>query len=119
MARGSVVGIRRVETHHGPANKRRRCRRQRRGGLTVARGFESKSVEAQQEAAQDRRPMGPPVDPEDAARRAERATLALARTRAEADLVGASAPAHRTMLQRAIADLDRRIAAIDAHSQGI
>jgi hypothetical protein len=79
----------------------------------MARGFESKSVESQQESARDRRRIGPPVDRADAARRAERATLALARTRAEADLRGASAPAHRTMLEQAIADLDRRIAAID------
>jgi hypothetical protein len=79
----------------------------------MARGFESKSVEAQQEEAQRRRPTGPPVDREHAARRAERATLALARKRAEADLTGASAPAHRAMLEQAIADLDRRIAAIE------
>ncbi len=79
----------------------------------MARGFESKSVEAQQEAAQERRRMGPPVEREDAVRRAERATLALARIRAEADLKGASAPAHRAMLEQAIADLDRRIAAVE------
>ena len=78
--------------------------------MIVARGFESKAVEAQQEAAQERRPMGPPVDRNDAARRAERATLTLARTRAAADLKGASATAHRSMLEQAIADLDRRIA---------
>jgi hypothetical protein len=79
----------------------------------MARGFESKSVEAQQEEAQRRRPVGRPVDRESAARRAERATLALARTRAEADLKGASAPAHRAMLEHAIADLTRRIAEIE------
>jgi hypothetical protein len=78
----------------------------------MARGFESKAVEAQQDAARDRLPVGPPIDRSDAARRAERATLALARTRAEADLQRASAPAHRAMLEQAIADLDRRIAAI-------
>jgi hypothetical protein len=79
----------------------------------MARGFESKSVEAQQEEAQRRHPLGQPVDRESTARRAERATLALARTRAVADLKGASAPAHRAMLEQAIADLDRRIAAIE------
>ena len=79
----------------------------------MARGFESKSVEAQQDAARDRRRLGPPVDQQEAVRRAERATLVLARTRAAADLIGASAPAHRAMLERALADLDRRIAAID------
>jgi len=83
----------------------------------MARGFESKSVEAQQEEAHRRRPAGPPVDRKNAARQAERSTLTLARRRAEADLKGASAPAHRTMLERAIADLDRRIAAIDDASE--
>jgi len=78
----------------------------------MARGFESKQVEAQQEAAQQKRPIGPPVDRADAARHAERATLTLARTRAQADLRSASAPAHRAMLERAIEELDRRIAAM-------
>jgi hypothetical protein len=79
----------------------------------MARGFESKSIEAQQEAARERPRMGPPVERENAVRRAERATLALARIRAGADLKGAAAPAHLAMLEQAIADLDRRIAAID------
>jgi hypothetical protein len=82
------------------------------GGVNVARGFESKAVESQQEEAQNRRRPGPPVDRETAARRAERATLMLARTRAAADLRGASAPAHRRMLEQAIADLDQRIASL-------
>jgi len=53
------------------------------------------------------------VTAEESARKAERATLALARTRALADLQHACAPAHRAMLEQAIADLDRRIAALD------
>lgn len=78
----------------------------------MARGWESKSVEAQQEAAAERVRKGPAVDPQDAARRAERATLMLARTRALADLQLACAKAHRAMLEQAIADLDRRLAAL-------
>ena len=74
----------------------------------MARGWESKSVEAQQEEAA-RRSAPPRVDPEDARRRTERATLMLARTRALADLQRACVPAHRAMLERAIADLDRRV----------
>jgi hypothetical protein len=76
----------------------------------MARGWESKSVEAQQEAAGHRVAAGPPRSPEEAARLAEIGTLTLAKTRAEADLLAAAAPAHRSMLERAIADLDRRIA---------
>lgn len=75
----------------------------------MARGFESKQVEAQQEAAATRRPAGPPVDRAHAQRAAERATLMLARTRALADLQRACAPAHRAMLEQAIADLDQRL----------
>jgi hypothetical protein len=37
----------------------------------------------------------------------------LARTRALADLQTACVPAHRAMLEQAIADLDARLAAID------
>jgi hypothetical protein len=77
----------------------------------MARGWESKAVESQQEEAATRqRSGGPPVSPADAQRRAERATLMLARTKALTDLQHACAPAHRAMLEQAIADLDRRLA---------
>ena len=81
----------------------------------MARGWESKSVEAQQEAAAEQGAAAPKISAEDSARLAERATLSLARTRALADLQTACAAAHRSMLQQAIADLDRRIAAIDGN----
>ncbi len=76
----------------------------------MARGWESKSVEAQQDAAASSQPAGPAVTREEAARRSERATLMLARTRALADLQQACAAPHRAMLEQAIADLDRRLA---------
>jgi hypothetical protein len=78
----------------------------------MARGWESKSVEAQQEAAAD---QGRPAvgSGEDPVRKAQRATLMLARTRAMADLQLACAAAHRAMLEQAIADLDQRLAALD------
>jgi len=79
----------------------------------MARGWESKSIEAQQDAAAEKRPAAAAISAEDAARRAERATLALARTRAFSDLQHACAPAHRAMLEQAIADLDRRIGDLD------
>ncbi len=80
----------------------------------MARGFESKQVEAQQEAATNRQRSGPPVSREHAERASQRATLMLARTRALADLQRACAPAHRAMLEQAIADLDDRLRALDA-----
>ena len=54
------------------------------------------------------------MTPEEAARKAQRATLMLARTRALADLQKACVPAHRGMLEQAISELDQRLAALDA-----
>ena len=79
----------------------------------MARGWESKAVEAQQEALDAPRVGSPATTREDAERKAQRATLMLARTRALADLQMACAPAHRAMLEQAIADLDRRLTALD------
>jgi hypothetical protein len=79
----------------------------------MARGWESKSVEAQQDAAAERPARAANVSTADNARLAERATLSLARTRALADLQVACAAPHRAMLQQAIADLDRRLAALE------
>ena len=79
----------------------------------MARGWESKAVEAQQEAAEARRPTTQPVSAEEIRTRAERATLMLARTRALSDLQHACAPAHRAMLEQALADLDRRLKTLD------
>jgi len=79
----------------------------------MARGFESKSVESQQEAAAARQRPGPVVSAEAARRATERATLMLARTRALADLQQACVPAHRAMLEQAIVDLDKRLEALE------
>jgi len=83
----------------------------------MARGWESKAVEAQQDDAQ-RRTQGAAISPAETAQSTERATLSLARTQALADLQLACAPAYRAMLQQAIAELDRRIAALtSSHSR--
>jgi len=78
----------------------------------MARGFEIKAVEAQQQDAADRQPSRPAMTPEEAQRATERTTLMLSRTRALADLQRACAPAHRAMLEQAIRDLDIRLAAL-------
>ena len=75
----------------------------------MARGWESKAVESQQEEAASRQVNAAAFNPGEAQRRAERATLMLARTKALTDLQHACAPAHRAMLEQAIADLDRRL----------
>jgi hypothetical protein len=79
----------------------------------MARGWESKAVEAQQDAAVNQPSKAQKITAEEMARRSERATLSLARTRAMADLQKACAAAHRAMLEQAIADLDKRLAALE------
>jgi hypothetical protein len=71
----------------------------------MARGFESKMVEFQQEEAARGRSGAEPVSPEERARQERVRTLELARSRAAADLARATAPAHKAMLEQAIAAL--------------
>jgi hypothetical protein len=79
----------------------------------MARGLESKAVEAQQEEAATPRTATRAISPEEAARQTERATLLLARNRTLADLQQACVAAHRAMLERALADLDVRLARLE------
>lgn len=76
----------------------------------MARGFESKDVEFQQEEAQRRKTR--PSAELTAAQRAEaerRRTVELALTRARADLAAARSAAHRQMLEQAIAALEQQL----------
>jgi hypothetical protein len=75
----------------------------------MARGWESKNVEAQQdESARDKR-AGPELSADEAARVARRRTVELTRARARADLALARSPAHRAMLEAAIKALDEQL----------
>ena len=75
----------------------------------MARGFESKDVEYQQDEAQKQKSRGSSLTPEERDVADGRRTLALMLARAEADLRAARSPAHRQMLERAIADLRARL----------
>jgi hypothetical protein len=75
----------------------------------MARGFESKNVEFQQEEAARARTLRPALSDEQRARNAQRATLELAKACAADDLGRATAPAHRRMLEQAIAALDAQL----------
>ena len=76
----------------------------------MARGFDSKFVEAQQEeAARGTSTRGRALSPEQRAAEQRRRMLQLTRTRTERDLSRATAPAHREMLQQALAALDHEI----------
>jgi hypothetical protein len=80
----------------------------------MARGFESKSVEHQQEEAQRTRPQKKerPLSEEERARHQRRQTLELARARTAADLSRAGSPAQRQMLGRALAALEAELKAL-------
>lgn len=75
----------------------------------MARGFESKMVEFQQEEAARAKSQNAPLSADEQARQARRAGLTLARARAAADLERATIPAHRQMLEQAIAALDEQL----------
>jgi hypothetical protein len=76
----------------------------------MARGWESKAIESQQAdvgtAAGPRRRMSAAA----LAAEARRRDLLLARARVTADLAAATRPAHRDMLEQALADLDEKLA---------
>jgi hypothetical protein len=75
----------------------------------MARGWESKSVEAQQEERSAAKPKEPPLSPAEVERKQERQRLQLALNRAEADLAAATQPAHRRMLETAVAELRQQL----------
>jgi hypothetical protein len=75
----------------------------------MARGFESKDVEFQQAEAQRSKTRLPARTAEEREALDRRQTLELALARAEADLAAAALPAHRQMLEQAIAALRDRL----------
>ncbi len=81
----------------------------------MARGWESKSVEAQQQdAATASDGQGKtPLTPEQAEVRRKRDSLVLSRKNVERQLALATNPRHRQMLEAALADLQAKIAQLD------
>jgi hypothetical protein len=65
----------------------------------MARGFESKSVESQQEEAQRAKTVRPPMSAEEHARHARKASLELALSQTQSEIAAACRPAHRDMLK--------------------
>jgi hypothetical protein len=65
----------------------------------MARGFDSKSVEAQQEEAQRPRTLKPALSAEEVARQARKAGLELALAQTQAEMSASCRSAHREMLQ--------------------
>ncbi len=76
----------------------------------MARGWESKSVEAQQdEAGQDAPKSRIKLTPEQAARSRERENLRLSRQRVLQQVESTQNLRHRRILQDALAELDQRL----------
>ena len=78
----------------------------------MARGWESKAVEAQQEEAEKRALRRTPLDdltPKEREHRNRLESLRLARSRTLAQLERATRPAHRAMLQRTLQAVEAEI----------
>ena len=80
----------------------------------MARGWESKAVESQQEQAErdEASETHRPLSEEERDRLQRRRTLELARARTAADFVRASTPAQQAMLARALEALDAELKAL-------
>jgi hypothetical protein len=76
----------------------------------MARGWESKSVEQQQEEmSEQRNTVRAPVSPDEQQRHRKREGLLLSRKRLTQQLQAAGNSRHRQMLEQAIAELDRQL----------
>lgn len=76
----------------------------------MARGWESKSVEQQQEEmSEPRKPVRAPISPDEQQRIRKREGLLLSREHLSQQLQAAANPRHRQMLEQAIAELDRQL----------
>jgi hypothetical protein len=80
----------------------------------VARGWESKSVEAQQaEATETPSVRRVKLTPEAAARKRDRENLELARRRVFQQLEASQNPRHQKLLQDSLTDLDEKLRALE------
>jgi hypothetical protein len=79
----------------------------------MARGFESKQVESQQEEAARPKAPGRRLSPEEMQRLDRVRTLQLSRARLASDLQVARNAAHRQMLEQALAALDEQLQALE------
>jgi hypothetical protein len=75
----------------------------------MARGFESKDVEFQQAEANRPRSLNPGRTQAERETEARTKTITLALTRAQAELITATKPAHRRMLEQAISALEQQL----------
>ena len=65
----------------------------------MARGFESKSVESQQEESQRAKTLKPALSAEELARQSRKNSLEMALAQTQSEIKAACRPAHREMLR--------------------
>jgi hypothetical protein len=75
----------------------------------MARGWESKSVEQQQEEASTQQAHRAPLTPQQIQQENRRRGLLMSRERIVQQLASASNPRHRKMLEAALAELDEQL----------
>ncbi|MGD0662963.1 MAG: hypothetical protein ABSD38_33360 [Syntrophorhabdales bacterium] len=81
----------------------------------MARGWESKAVESQMEAARSDQPASSQerLTPEKADAHRKKETLLLARTHLLQQLHSGQNPRHREIIEKALADLEKQLASIE------
>ena len=75
----------------------------------MARGFESKDVEFQQAEAERRPSLRKTLTAAERDEAGRRRSLELAMARTRSELARATSPAHRRMLEQAVAELERQL----------
>lgn len=75
----------------------------------MARGWESKAIEAQQEEAARGRTLARPLTEAERRVAERRRSLELARARAADDLTRATAPAHRRLLEQTLQAIEAQL----------
>lgn len=75
----------------------------------MAQGFESKDVAYQQEEAHRERALRHTLTPAERSETDRKRSVQLSLTRSRDNLANATSPAHRRMLEQAIAELERQL----------
>ena len=78
----------------------------------MARGFESKSVESQQEESQRAKVVRPALSADEVAKQARKAGLELALAQTQAEMGAACRPAHREMLKLRLEAIQAQMALV-------
>jgi len=75
----------------------------------MARGWESKSVEAQMEEAEASSVLKPRLSPQEVEAKQKRETLHLAKKKLQSDLESARSDRHREMITRSLEEIENQL----------